>query len=305
MKKVIITGQMRSGTTFVANLINSQDNCILYADFLNSIFDSCNSLKIKDFTKSLSSKEINIIVSNVIAELRLFGFDFYIDREKVQSVISLFDLLLEKLIKLEKLSSPNLVGTKNTRRENYIQELLSNDFKVIYVYRDIRDVLISAKNRFPHFDLINFADNWSKAIDQAFMFKGEVNFLPLKYEDLILKDKKTIKELSVFLGIELNLDLDSLKLRNHLSFYNDNSSFGDVTKIFDEKAVYRWKNSINSDEVQYTQIFLHKKILDLNYELPSLNINKSDKKRLSRQKLKFENTRRLKSFLFKIKYFFK
>ena len=38
MKKILITGYMRSGTTLLANFLNAQNNFLIYRDFLRTIF---------------------------------------------------------------------------------------------------------------------------------------------------------------------------------------------------------------------------------------------------------------------------
>ncbi len=64
MKKILITGQLRKGTTFIANFLNSQEGCLVYRDFLGSIFEGLNKLQIKRFDSVLNEGG-GIILANL------------------------------------------------------------------------------------------------------------------------------------------------------------------------------------------------------------------------------------------------
>lgn len=266
MNKVLITGEMRSGTTFLANFINSQEECVVYADFLRSIFANAEALNIENLDQPLTDRERNVLLSSLIAEYKSFGLPIdRPDNNTIPTVAALFDWGLNTLTKIEKMDNPKVVGVKQTRQRKYFKQLLDNGFKIIYIYRDPRDVFISAKNRFSWYKLFSFSDSWKESVDNALNLNSHKNCCVIKYEDLIHKNPETISQLEDFLGIKINLELKQLSIRNGIA-YNDNSSFGDVKKLFDTSALYRWKSKKQTDEVLFANMFLSNYLKRLNYE---------------------------------------
>ncbi len=287
INKLIVTGEMRSGTTFLANFLNSQESALVYADFLRQIFINGKQLNITSITKILTERELNIISSNLIAEFRMFGFDIQIPRDKEYTLNDLFNKGISRIQEIDSKKSCSLIGIKSTKEYFYLNELLNNDTKFIYIYRDPRDVLLSAKNRFSNYSLFEYADEWTKGIDLAMNYKNHKNFFLLKYEDLIKRDSNVIKSMEDFLGIDLNMNISKLRLRNG-NDYIDNSSFGDVSKVFDTEALERWKNYSTSDEVIYTSLYLNDYIKLLNYEENAKVYTHNEKKIIKKSRKKYD-----------------
>jgi hypothetical protein len=287
INRIIVTGEMRSGTTFLANFLNSQEKALVYADFLRQIFINGKQLNINSISKILTERELNVISSNLIAEFRMFGFDIQIPRDREYSLFDLFNIGLNKIQEIDAKKSCSVIGIKSTKEYFYLNELLNNDTKIIYIYRDPRDVLLSAKNRFSNYSLFEYADEWTKGIDLAMQFKNHKNFLLVKYEDLIKRNSTLIKSMEDFLNIEIKMDVSKLRLRNG-NDYIDNSSFGDVSKVFDTEALDRWKKNNNSDEVMYTYLYLNDYIKLLNYEENTKNYSQNELKLIRKARKKYD-----------------
>ena len=77
MKKLLITGFMRSGTTFLANFLNSQNDCLIYRDFLLSIFRTARKLGVSSFLSNLNLQQKSILLSELKAESRAIGSNMF------------------------------------------------------------------------------------------------------------------------------------------------------------------------------------------------------------------------------------
>jgi hypothetical protein len=287
INKLIVTGEMRSGTTFLANFLNSQEKALVYSDFLRQIFINGKQLNINSISKKLTERELNVLSSNIIAEFRMFGFDIQIPRDKEYTLNDLFNTGISRIQEIDTKKSCSLIGIKSTKEYFYLNELLNNDTKFIYIYRDPRDVLLSAKNRFSNYSLFEYADEWAKGIDLAMSYKNHKNFFLLKYEDLIKRESNVIKSIEDFLSIDLNMNISKLRLRNG-NDYIDNSSFGDVSKVFDAEAIERWKNFSTSDEVIYTNLYLNDYIKLLKYEENARVYTHNEKKIIKKARKKYD-----------------
>lgn len=285
MQPLIITGEMRSGTTFLANLLNSQDEALVFSDMLLSLFSEAQALGINKIDRVLSKTEVNVLMSNIIAEGRLHNLDFsVINRDEINSW---HDLFTKSLLVIKGNNKATVIGIKKTREENYIEQLLNADIKIIYCIRDPRDVLISAKNRFGSYNINRTINNWKKSVQNAQQFIHHKNFYFLRFEDLILNKEVILGELQNFLKITINGNLSQLTFGNDKK-YIDNSSFGDIKQLFDPSAVYRWKKNGISPEIELVDIVLKENLENLQYEpthLSQIKISTDTRKLLRNHKI--------------------
>lgn len=262
-KRILITGVKRSGTTFFANFLNAQKKFVVFADFLRSLFDVGSALKIDDINRSLSDREKNVLFSNLIAEGMMFNKTEFksLKREDINSWSDLFEAAFEILAP----ASDNWLGVKKTDELHFLDLLLKNDYKIIYLIRDPRDVLLSSKNRFGTYNLFRIINIWKKSISTIDKYRNNKNFMAIRFEDIIQREKNTVKALNTFFKTDLDYDLEQATIRDNTEFI-DNSSFGDISKMFDANAIYRWKQNIDSDEVIFASRYLSNEIDKLGYE---------------------------------------
>lgn len=283
-QSLLITGEMRSGTTFLANFLNSQSKAVVYADMLVSLFMEAHQLGIRDIHKPLSEREKNVLLSNLIQEGKLHHLGFAtIDRDRELNWWLLFQ---ESLNVIRGGEDAQIVGVKRTREESYLPQLINAGAKVIYCVRDPRDVVISAKNRFARFDLFKSAENWQQSVQLALQLRDSKHFFLMRYEDLILEKDKTAQQLSDFLELPVITNLTELKF-GHNKHYRDNSSFGDVKKLFDPSATYRWKSNPANPEMQFVERFLKSEMQDMGYKPSGVSTDDHTLwKKYKKQKLK-------------------
>ncbi len=263
---ILVTGEMRSGTTLVTSFLNSQEHCVVYADFLRSLFREARKLGIDNLTAELSSREKNVLVSNLVAEGFRIGVSEFqeIKRDQFNTWLGLYWLALEHL---DRGRGSQLVGTKATREYHYLSDLLEHDVRVIYCVRDPRDVLLSAKNRFSDYDMFGSAREWKRGFDLATSLQHHPKFMILRFENLLEdQDREEMATyLSQFLGTDIAPSPDSLIILDGVEF-RDNSAFGDVGRPFDSNALYRWKKQPSSDEAVFAGTFFRDEIQQLGYE---------------------------------------
>ena len=155
-----------------------------------------------------------------------------------------------------------------------LPELLNNGYKVIYLYRDPRDMLISSKNRFANYNMYLYLYMWKRSINQVLQLNSNPNLMLLSFEDLIQKKAGTLSALDKFLGVELDYQIKSLTRHNKEKAYTSNSSFGDVKSVFDSKVLFRWKSQPDADEVLLVNAFSRKELgqLGYTYKVPKFSL---------------------------------
>jgi len=262
--KVLLTGSMRSGTTFLANYLNANKECAFMRDSFVAIFRTSWRLGIKSFTELLPTRLRNIVLVGLKAETVLMGIDKlnHLQNTQFTTLEELFDVSMELLID----DNTKVFGVKVTQTEYWFKTLLKEtDIKVIYMIRDLRDILLSSANRFPDYDRVRYSNQWFKGVTEALKNSDNSRLIFIKFEDLILYPEKTFKLLSAFLGVKLDTNINEIKDVSE-AVWTNNSAFHDVKKLFDPIAVNRWKNNFDSKEVEYGSAIYQKLMKTLGYE---------------------------------------
>jgi hypothetical protein len=250
-------------------------------------------LGITDLDQPLDERQKNVLFSEALQAAKNRNEELPgLDRKQVNTWWELFK---EFLNALNNQKEALILGSKRTNEVQYLKPLLDKGVKIIYCYRDPRDVLISAKNRFSDYKLFKRIQNWKSNLDVAFFFKEHDNFYMLGYENLMLYKETAAKELTDFLNLPITTDIKSLQFGNN-AVYQDNSSFGDVQNLFDSNAVNRWKAYQESSEVYYAEAILKNYLTKLGYPLVVDN-----KKLLNQCRKKFNQDRRKALFKQRLK----
>ncbi|MCK5564041.1 MAG: sulfotransferase domain-containing protein [Planctomycetes bacterium] len=252
MKKLLVTGYMRSGTTLLANFLNYQKECLVYRDFLRPIFITSRHLGITSFLSTLTDQQKNVLLSELKAESGILGSKMMDGLEKDFS--NLKELYDRALYAVKGNNDIEIVGSKVTMVGDWLLKTVEEtDVYVIYIYRDARDVLLSAKNRFAKYNLMKVMIDLQRDLEVALNIKSE-RLILIKYEDLVLDTDSVAKQLSDFLGVNIVKDISTAKDRE--MDWVDNSAFHDLDRVFDPKACYRWKKDQKSKEVKSCEILM-------------------------------------------------
>lgn len=265
---LLVTGEMRSGTTLVANFLNSQSGCTVYADLLKGWFGEPGRLALSGLSAELSQRQKNVLLSSLVAAGWQFGISAF-EQIKSENFSNWYDLFETSLRCLDPDRKSSVIGVKITQQYEMLDELMTLGTKVVFCVRDPRDVAVSAKNRFSNYNLNDTVLSWRNSLQQMQGYIKNPNFYFLQFETLFEKGsrEKTVGQLADFLGVPLEPDTKTLKIRNGVDFVS-NTSFGDVKEVFDKKALFRWKRDLTSEEVIFISGFLKKELVGLDYEIP-------------------------------------
>jgi len=171
------------------------------------------------------------------------------------------------------------------QQSDTISEFFPENFKVIVVYRDPRDVYllnkyywykppVSAPGAIPYFptDVMKFCDEWKRMIYDC---TGKKNVLLIFFEDLVYQYDKTVKNIEDFLDLEIN---------NHTKKY----TFFEPERSIENTQVFRLSNEwieeiapINSLLSSYLYHFPYNRIpektLWFDSDLQLINVRKKKK----------------------------
>ena len=256
MQWLMITGERRSGTTLLANFLNAQPNMTVLRDYL--LVDRCRH---QSDILSLGSELTPAQKRKV-----LHRFDDY--SAEVDHMLSigsetfdtLFDFYGQVMTALGE-AGDVLVGHKATMEHAAMGGLLEHfeQLKVIYVLRDPRDMITSALKKPEEFpgSLFDLCEAWQDAQRAVEAVRAKPNiqdrFYVLRYEDLLLETSETLAKLAAFLNVDTLQIPDALD--DYGSTWKGNSSFGELSQVFDPAPVGRWKKG-NSRAVRITEILL-------------------------------------------------
>ncbi|MDF3820164.1 sulfotransferase [Leptospira sp. 96542] len=278
---IFVTGMFRSGTTFVARLLNQSEEISFASDPFFAVF--------KDFRNTLSNVNAHKVDPHAPLE------DYYFEEEKINFFktvqnTKLSDIKIPDVNYLKKFteesSSPysELLSKQiqNISAENYgdfliqgekylrltygnkrlsgfkevwaneftphINQLFPNSSKVIHIIRDPRAILVSnfySEGRYP---ILFLARHWRKLATLAFHYSKSIpNNIIVKYEDLILNPKETIQSICDFVGIEFDeklLNTEEITDGGNKK-WTQNSTFNEKESAgFNKQSVNRWMDKI-------------------------------------------------------------
>ena len=137
MKKFIVTGLMRSGTTYMATILNSQKSTFCIED---NPFEM-----ISEARKINSVEDFNVFYNIILSQFIYLGLDSpknLYSAKNVEDILNLYFLHLCKVYKSEN------IGFKITMlKQDKILNFINEGYKIILMKRDLSKVLKSWVNR--------------------------------------------------------------------------------------------------------------------------------------------------------------
>ncbi len=236
---IFISGMMRSGTTLLQQVLDSHSMLsVNYQGYTNNFLNI-----IKQFHSQQNIEKYHL-------------FNNYTDPLEY----TFFELQkwLKNNVEIESLFPADVLGDKEVLVEEFYPFLLSHSVKCINVIRDPRDVIASmsfgngkiytGSERPVLFDL----RNWRKSVHIGYKCLNNKNFKQVRFEDLIYNPQEVLKDILVFLDIDVS-DFDSFyKSLNENSSWKGNSSFGDK-KLFDQSVIGNFKLALPNEVVSYIE----------------------------------------------------
>ena len=242
MKKLLVTGQTRSGTSLVANFLNAQEGCVVYSDFFGAIVRGFTESHIKGYNVELTTQQKEIVLQDFQREYLAVGInaDSSISLESFQTLGELYTIALDMLA--EHRGAFRLTGHKITRIEHLLEKLLlETDLSAICIVRDLRDVMLSAKAKFKDTHFIRSCLSWRYGLNTVNKLEAMYpdRMYLMRFENFISDTTAETKRLSKFLHVELNPNIEQLKFKEEM--WQDNSSFNDISRNMDTRVIGRWK----------------------------------------------------------------
>lgn len=253
--RLIVTGQMRSGTTMLSSFLNSQKGITVFPDVLRVATAALNTFGttskpdqeltenqqkqlFNNFAKLVKLKRerpVNHIGQELESDLihRLTAKN---TRPTFTSEADLYRVLLEMLAIDGGIELGTILGTKATQSEVLAHTLAESGMKAIIILRDPRAVYLSQVMRVQkdrsfrvNTDLFNFIEGWRHAF-KVWAEPGRA--MALRYEDFLVNDD-TLDRLGDYLGYSLD---------RNVKIVSANSSFGDKsTGRRRVEALDRWR----------------------------------------------------------------
>lgn len=267
MTKLLITGERRSGTTLIANLLNAQDGFTIYRDFLH----------VERLQKSLGGVALETRLG-LAQRLRLIDtFDDWTSMLgiKLELYPQEFSSLLEfYTYVLDVISHPDdiIVGHKTTMMHHLLENLLKliPELKIVFLMRDPRDLVTSALKRFADepATMFDYIEGWQQSYRtlQRLLFDKEIasRVCVLRYEDFILSTNRVLPGLSSFLGDVRIIVPDTMT--DYGNRWQENSAFGDLKLTFDPAPIGRWRNH-NPEAGRIAEVLLSQSMQECGYEI--------------------------------------
>ena len=285
--RIYLTGQMRSGTTMLANLLNEQDDIFLEADHIRiagamrkAFGDITDPFRVLDddarakfFLAYANGAAVGGRGPKRLRRLRRFLTDESLARGSNFTTADIAELPPFKTVAhfyrqrayAERRRGERWVGNKETRAERLAHMLAERDVaRAIIILRDPRDSTLSymRKNedgRFGGGDSIRrVIELWREGFDVWRRADGK-RVLALRYEDLVTDQDATLSRLSGFL--ETPVRPRELRVNN--------SSFGDVEKgVVSSNPVGRWREHADHPVVRKVNDTLARELVEAGYDAP-------------------------------------
>ncbi|MCW7755284.1 sulfotransferase [Desulfobotulus sp. H1] len=142
----------------------------------------------------------------------------------------------------------------------------------IHIIRDGRDVTASQMKEhetWGYSDVQNAANSWVSIIEKARKDGKSYKYYEIKYEDIVMKPKETLKDLIDKMGLPWD---DALLRHNELdhSIYKNpynHASIDSIVKPINQSAVGRYKQDLTDDQIKGFNKIAYKMLKDLCYDI--------------------------------------
>lgn len=275
---IFIVGFPRSGTTLLAQIIGSDSNILCFSTdppwwsayyrvdrFRGEYRTEAQRLKLVN--ELLSLKKVSIAIGRREKE--------NIRRRVVLDKPGNFAELTEIILR-------NWKSKKGETRWAYKEPVAMTEVrtilgyypeaKIIFIFRDCRDVIVSARSRgwSPHTGY--YLNKWLEAMRLDEEYKREIpkNYYSLKYKDLVTRPKEEVRKICRFLEIEFSEAL--LAKFEGWSYHKNNTVFDDVPdKEISISPVGRYRDQLPIFDMACCQAVAGKVLVAHGYKLEQVD----------------------------------
>lgn len=255
-KALLICGQMRSGTTMLANFLNAQELISVHRDRATVLFRNQDGIiHPLDFCADIEQQQLDAIQLSIDKNLRTIfvakekdskhplsdieeKYKLSFDTKNCRNYRDVVQLCFEQMAKPKDV----YVGTKVTLCEHNVSSFLRQlNGKAIGI---IRNPLNVASSLISHQFLdgrmaplvSTYIRSWKRGTNRLLQCQDD-NLLLLKFEDFVGDKKKTCQILSAFLEVDINPSIDQLS--DYGLPWGGNSSFQQNLSVADKSVITR------------------------------------------------------------------
>jgi hypothetical protein len=264
VKRVVIVGMPRCGTTLLATLLDAQQGCTFITDYVSGFHDVAERLAVRwNQPLDLPARRVALaVVRDQFLRLRhpvLVGVDAF------STLDDLHRLVLGELSD----STTRVAGHKLVLRSPQVRALLDQtSLDAILMYRDPRDAALSYWHRTGE-GVESYLRDYKRMLRLARELEGHPRLFAIRFESLVTEPERALEPLSRALGLAIDPTIVSLKFRRGPAAraldWSDNSAFGDVTRRFDDAPLERWQKHPDSPVVRFAAWFCKSEIERLRY----------------------------------------
>lgn len=211
-----------------------------------------------------------------------------------ETYYDLFNTILELLRDTYGSEGNSATGFKQTWIEAFSPLLLNtfNDFHCVHIIRDPRAIVASwlKTDKLTHnYPLVMILRHWRKSAALASLFTrmyGD-NYEIIRYEDFVSRPEKSLESVASSLGVSLEPSMTVFgNYRNGMKeSWTSNTSYDSTSEITDE-YIGRWRDRIDTDDLQFIEDFCYPELSRWNYErqtTPALPQSLMEVPKLSKQ----------------------
>ncbi|WP_440694009.1 sulfotransferase family protein [Candidatus Pelagibacter sp. HIMB1695] len=279
-KIIFLTGHRKSGTSLLHRLFDDHPHINLYPDdftFFYSYFPYYTD-KYKNNKKELINRIVKIYSNlikfkkynnnynslNIAKSIRCLKKSLL--NINLLSKYEVFNTIISEWSKLNKKISNGPLIVKETSQSIFFHEFKNffPKFKMVNIIRDPRDNFASIKSGLKKYYEKFGEDNISSLTSTIFRARQDLisaklneknkSFTNIKYEDLTLKPKETMRKLCRFLDIEFTNNLINPTIFGEPYLGNN---FNKKIYNIDKSNVKNWSKRISKEECCVIEYFLH------------------------------------------------
>lgn len=292
MKTVVIGGTRKSGTTFFHSLFDGHKDIIVPPHDLNvfyAFYPKWSKINVSYSEKKKRFYKVTVLAWLLKYKIYQSKTEYLVTKKKINSYFNenfdkydfnninhIFDFVKKLALSPYNTKNKKILILKETSFEFHLLKI-NRKISFLKLNRDPRDILSALmpglKNKYKiigedYYDLIFstfFRYSLSIKACEIVKHKKNIKIKEIKFEELVLNTKKTLKDISKFLGIEYNQKLLIPTMLNE-TFTGNNLENKKFKKIY-KKNVGKWKKRLDKKSILYLEILLKNEILINNYDL--------------------------------------
>ncbi|MEM9544438.1 MAG: sulfotransferase [Bacteroidota bacterium] len=154
------------------------------------------------------------------------------------------------------------------------EEILNSQFegyKVIHIFRDIRDNFLAYSKKRPELNIYDICYEWKRIVNLAFEWGKTENNLIIRYEDLVLNTKETMNKILDFIDLQPSEKI-YVPTKNGAPWLG-NSMFGQKSAKISADRLNRYLKLMDDDTRNTIESLCAKEMKKLNYKIDSDRAN--------------------------------